>query len=74
MSENTFKVLFGAAFSCAGVLLILFNKTMARRAIDWHRRWLERPSTPIITRIIYIAVGLAWLLFGILTMLGKTIK
>lgn len=74
MSKNTFTALFGAAVSCAGVLLILFNRSMARRAVDWHRRWLERPSTPVITRIMYVAVGLCWLLFGILTLLGKTIK
>ncbi len=74
MSEHTFKMLFGAAFSCAGVLLILFNRAMARRGLDWQRWMLERPWTPVITRILYVLVGLFWLVFGVLTMLGRTIK
>jgi uncharacterized membrane protein HdeD (DUF308 family) len=74
MSDNTFKMLFGAAFSCAGVLLILFNRTTARRALDWQRWMLERPWTPVMTRILYVLVGLFWIIFGILTMLGQTIK
>lgn len=74
MSESTFKMLFGGTLSCAGVLLILFSKTMARRALDWQRKWLERPSTPVITRIMYVVFGLIWLVVGILAMLGRVIN
>jgi hypothetical protein len=71
MKTDTSMILLGAAFSCAGLLLVLFSKSLARRAIEYQRRRLERPSTAIITRITYILAGLV---FGIMTMLGRTIK
>ena len=74
MSVETFSLLFGLALVCAGLTLALFSKAMARNAVKWHRRVLERPSTEIVTRIFYIIMGLFWVVFGILTMLGKTIK
>ena len=70
MSGGAFKILFGAALACAGILLVLFNRTLARRAVDLQRRRLERPSAVVIARIIYAVFGLACLLLGVLAMLG----
>jgi threonine/homoserine/homoserine lactone efflux protein len=74
MSVKAFELLLGLAFFCAGSLLALFNKTAARKAIEQHRRWLERPSTEVVTRIAYIVFGLFFAAFGVLFMLGKVIK
>ncbi len=74
MKTDTSIMLLGAAFSCTGLLLALFSKPLARRAIEYQRRRLERPSTVIITRMTYILAGLVGLVLGILTMMGRTIK
>jgi hypothetical protein len=82
MKAEPFVLMLGSAFTCAGALSLLFSKTWARKAVEQHRRWfsrlypnrLESPSTEAVTRIGYIILGLFWIVFGILTMLGKTIK
>lgn len=74
MSVRAFELLLGLAFVGVGLLLALFSKAAARKAIEQHRRWLEKPSTEVITRVAYVLMGLFWIVFGIMTMLGKVIK
>jgi hypothetical protein len=66
--------LLGLAFFCAGLLLTLFSKAAARKAIEHQRRWVERPSAEFITRVMYVILGLFWVAFGVMIMLGKVMK
>lgn len=74
MSGRAFELLLGSAFACAGLLLALFSKALARYAVEWQRRWLERPSAEVFTRIGYVLFGLFWIVFGIMMMLGKVMR
>ena len=74
MSARTFELLLGLAFVCGGLSLAVFSKAIARKAVEQHRRRLERPSAEVITRIMYTLFGLFWVVFGVMTMPGRVIK
>lgn len=81
MSVRAFELLLGPACFCAGLLLALFSKAAARKAIEQrrrrveiYRRLIERASTEVFNRIFFVLRGLFFAAFGVLTVPGKVIK